>query len=99
MTNFHGDEAKKIFFEKKKIKMADSKKGNFSKSARLNIFVAKLSGMGPWVSRIDLMQRALMWLNLYGREAVRHKLKNSVKTQKRHFLAVLDLMSDSLTAI
>jgi hypothetical protein len=27
------------------------------------------------------MRRALMWLNLYGREAVRHKLKNGLKTQ------------------
>jgi hypothetical protein len=26
-----------------------------------------------------------MWLNLYGHEAVRHKLKNSLKTQKMHF--------------
>jgi hypothetical protein len=31
------------------------------------------------------MRRALMWLNIYGREAVRHKLKNSQKTQKMHF--------------
>ena len=46
-----------------------------------------------------MMQRALMGLNLYGLEAVRHKLKNGLKTQKRHFLAVLDLMSDSLTTI
>ena len=45
------------------------------------------------------MWRALVWLNLYGCEAVRHKLKNGLKTQKRHFLAVLDLMSDSLTTI
>ena len=44
------------------------------------------------------MRRALMGLNLYGREAVRHKLKNGLKTQKKHFLAVLHLMSDSLTA-
>jgi hypothetical protein len=28
------------------------------------------------------MQRALVWLNLYGCEAVQHKLKNSIKTQK-----------------
>ena len=28
------------------------------------------------------MQRALVWLNLSGHEAVRHKLKNSLKTQK-----------------
>ena len=27
------------------------------------------------------MRRALVWLNLYGREAVRRKLKNSLKTQ------------------
>ena len=29
-----------------------------------------------------LVQRALVWLNLYGREALRHKLKNGLKTQK-----------------
>ena len=45
------------------------------------------------------MGRAAMWLNLFGREAVRHKLKNGLKTQKMHFLPVLELMSDSLTAI
>ena len=32
------------------------------------------------------MQRALVWLNLYGREDVQHKLKNSLKTQKMHSL-------------
>ena len=31
------------------------------------------------------MRRALMWLNPYGREAVRLKLKNGLKTQKMHF--------------
>ena len=46
-----------------------------------------------------MMQRALRWLNLCGREAVQHKLKNGLKKQKRHFLAVSDLMSDSLMAI
>jgi hypothetical protein len=48
------------------------------------------------------MLRALIGLNLYGREAVHHKLKNGLKTQKMHFLPVLpvfELMSDSLTAI
>ena len=40
-----------------------------------------------------------MLTNFHGCEAVRHKLKNGLKTQKRHFLAVLDLMSDSLTTI
>ena len=36
---------------------------------------------------------------VYGREAVRYKLKNGLKTQKKHFLAVIELISDSLTAI
>ena len=40
-----------------------------------------------------------MWLNLYGSEAVQHKLKKGLKTQKMHFLPVIELMSDSLTAI
>ena len=43
------------------------------------------------------MQRALMWLDLYGCEAVQRKLKNSLKTQKMHFLPVFELTSDSLT--
>ena len=46
-----------------------------------------------------MLRRASMWLNLYGREAVRHKLTNGLKTQKMLFLPVLGLMSDSLTAI
>ena len=44
------------------------------------------------------MQRALVCLNLYGCEAVWHKLKNTLKTPKMHFLPVFELMSDSLTA-
>ena len=35
------------------------------------------------------MRRALIWLNLYGREAVPHKLKNGLKTPKKHSLTVL----------
>ena len=34
------------------------------------------------------MQRAFVWLNLCGREAVWHKLKNSLKTQKMQFSPV-----------
>ena len=56
MTDFHGDEAKKIFFEKK-FKMADSKNPSFSKPPILNIFFAKFSGIGPWVSRKNLCER------------------------------------------
>ena len=34
-----------------------------------------------------------MWLILYGRDAVRHKPKNSLKTQKMHFLPVFEHQS------
>ena len=45
------------------------------------------------------MRRALVWLNLYGCEAVWHKLKNTLKTPKMHFLPVFELTLASLTAI
>jgi hypothetical protein len=38
LTDFHGNEAKKIFFLKQKIKMANSKKLRFSKPSILEIF-------------------------------------------------------------
>ena len=46
MTYFHGDEAKKNFFLKKKIKMADSKKMSFSTSLKAEQFPPKFHG---WV--------------------------------------------------
>ena len=36
------------------------------------------------------MQRELMWLNLYGREDVRHKFKIDLKTQNMPFLPVFE---------
>ena len=45
------------------------------------------------------MRRALILLNLYGREAVQHMLQNRQKTQKMHFLPVFELALASLTAI
>ena len=52
MTDLNKDEAKKIFFEKKKeFKMADSKKLRFSTPPILNI--SEISEIGPWVDRIN----------------------------------------------
>ena len=34
------------------------------------------------------MRRTLVWLNLYSFEAVQRKRKNSLKTQKMHFLSL-----------
>ena len=45
------------------------------------------------------MQMAFMWLNLYGCEAVGHKVKNGLKTQKMHFLPVFELMWESVKTI
>ena len=45
------------------------------------------------------MWRALMWLNLYGHEVLRQKLKNGLNAQKMHFLPIIELTSESLTAI
>ena len=39
--------------KKKKFKMADSKKSSFFKIANSQNFFAKISWIGPWVSRID----------------------------------------------
>ena len=46
-----------------------------------------------------MMRRALMQLNVYGHEAVQQKLKNRQKVPKKHFLAVFELLLDSLTGI
>ena len=45
MTYFHGDEAKKIFFLKKKIKMADSKELCVSTLPKAEQFPPKFHGL------------------------------------------------------
>ena len=52
LTAFHRIMQKKFFFEKK-VQNGHFKKTPFSKPSILNIFFAKLSGIGPWVSRIN----------------------------------------------
>ena len=58
---------------------------------------SKFLSIGPWIVLIDAKE--FIWLKLYGREAVQRKLKNSLNTQKMHFLPVFELTSDSLTTI
>ena len=54
MTNLNKNEAKKKKkIWKKKFKMADSKKLSFSATPKSWAIVAKISQIGPWVSRID----------------------------------------------
>ena len=66
----------------------------------LNVFSKKFHGLVLGLEElIDAKCIGVAWLNLYGHEAVRRKLKKGLKTQKMHFLPVFELMSDSLTAI
>ena len=46
-----------------------------------------------------MMRSPLIWLNLYDLEALQHKLQKGLKTQKIHFLPVLELMLDSLMTV
>ena len=92
MTNFHGDQAEKIFFfEKKKSKRPTQKKVIFQ-NRQFSIFFCE--NLLDWsLGR----SRALMWLNLYGHEAVRHNnnyvimsspsKQNSMSTAKRQNIA------------
>ena len=66
LTDFHGDEAKKI-------KMTNSKKLSFSIPPILNIFCEHFRDWSLG-EQVKLKRRALIWLNLYGRQAVRRKV-------------------------
>jgi hypothetical protein len=73
-----------IFFLKKKIKMADSKKLRFSKLPILKKFLRKLHRFFlGLVGLIDV--KGIDVAQPIGHEAVCHKLKNSSKTQKMQF--------------
>jgi hypothetical protein len=53
VTNYHGDEAKKIFFFGKKIQNGRLKKTEFFKIANSQYYFVKNSWIGPLVSRIE----------------------------------------------
>ena len=94
MTNFHWDQAKKNFFEKKNTKWPIFQNGRFSKSPILKIFLRKfhrlILGLVGLIDAkgIDVAQP------IHLRE---RKLKNMQKMYFLCFLAVFALMSDSLT--
>ena len=50
---FMGLSKKNFFLSKKKIQNGRLKKTSFCQTVNSQYFFAKLSGMGPWVSRID----------------------------------------------
>ena len=79
---FHWEKTKKYIFEQpntQKLKKLKTKQKSFSGLRQFSIFFHE----NFWDWSLDeydwLMQRALMWLNLYDCEAVRHTLKNRQK--------------------
>ena len=53
LTTFHGIKQIIFFFSKKKIQNGRLKKTSFCQTVNSQYFFAKLSGMGPWVIKID----------------------------------------------
>ena len=85
---------RKIFFENQN---GRQKKGYFLKSPILEIFLRKFLWLA--LGLVGLIDAKGIDLNLYCREAVRHKLKKGRKTLEMHFLPVLELMLDSIKSI
>ena len=52
LTDFHKNEAKNMFFEKK-VQNGRLEKTKFFKIANSQIVFPKISDIGPWISRID----------------------------------------------
>jgi hypothetical protein len=52
LADFHGDEAKKNIFLRKKFQNGRFSKWPFFKIANSSNFFVKISWIGPWVSRI-----------------------------------------------
>ena len=90
-------EKTQTFFFEKKNNMANKKKYHLPAPPILNVFSKKFHGLVLGLEElIDAKCIGVAWLNLYGHEAVRRKLKKGLKTQKMHFLPVFELMSGSL---
>ena len=95
MTDFHGDEVIFFFFLKNKIQNGQLKKTEFFKTANSEYFFQKFHGLVlGFIELIDAKD-----IDVAHPEAVRHKLKNGLNTQKMHFWPVFELMSDSVMAI
>ena len=84
LTDFHGNEAKKsflIFFQNDRLK-----KTEIFKTANSQKIVAKISGIGSWVSRTDWCKEP--WC---GSTYMVERLSDvSLKTGKMHFLPVFE---------
>ena len=71
--------------------MADSKKPHFAKRSILKFFLPNWAGWVLWlVGLIDMYGIALVWFNIYGREAVQNELNNRQKQAKNAFFVFLD---------
>ena len=70
--------------KQKTYKKNQNQNDRLKKLSQISFFFDKISGIGPWVCMINLGIN-VMWLNLYGCQAVRCKLKKGPKKLKIHF--------------
>ena len=88
MTCFYEKKAKKkFFFLRKKIQNGRLKKTTFFKIANSQNFFAKISQIGPWVSRIDWCE-GHWWGSMY---VVSRLSDISSKTAKKHKKGIFSL--------
>ena len=84
-----------FFFEKPNNQKPKTKKMSFSSFANSQYFFLKISGIGTWVSFLckkdKLIQRALMWLSLYGRQGLQAQKRGKKTKQKCIFTPFLSL--------
>ena len=90
---------KKIFFFEKKIQNGRLKKSSFFKIANSQNFFTKISQMDPWVSRIEWCERHWSSSTYMAVRLSDKSSKTAQKVQKMHFLAVFELLPDSLIDI
>jgi hypothetical protein len=96
---FHWDEAIFFFFFFEKKSKWPTQKNSFFQLPQLPQFSLFFYENFMEISRIDWCEGHWCDFNLYGHEAVQHKLKNSLKTQKMHFLPIFELMSEPFASI
>ena len=72
---------------------------NLSKVAKFFFLIKYSCDQNFYQDILAISNFSSLLADFHGREAVGQKLKNSQKVPKMHFLAVSELLSDSLTAI
>ena len=82
MTDFHGDEAKKFFLQKKRFKMADSKKLSFSISPILNILLYPHENQSKFLEQQGWVEILMITMVTSQRQHLRKHMQHSVDNRE-----------------